>query len=206
MTRRETPLGAWDPAPLPDVAAHFSATGRPWWLAGGYAIELAVGRSFRDHADIDVLLLRPDQLSAQRALSGWEWWAADPPGVLRPWAPGEVLPGSVRDIWCRPGPTEPWRIQVMLDESDGEDWISRRCARVRRPIAALGHRSAVGIPYLAPEVQLYYKAKRPRAKDEKDFLEVLPVLTGAQRDWLAWAIDTAYGEHSWAERLAGAHG
>ena len=42
----------------------------PWWcVAGGHAVELAVGRPLRPHSDIDVLLLRRDQLAAQHALA-----------------------------------------------------------------------------------------------------------------------------------------
>ncbi|RCG22844.1 amino acid transporter [Sphaerisporangium album] len=203
--RRETPWGPWEPASLSETAALFSALRTPWWIAGGYAVELAVGRAFRDHADIDVLLLRRDQLAAQQALPGWEWWAASPPpGVLRPWAAGEILPGTVHDIWCRPGPDDPWRIQVMLDESDGRDWISRRDSRVRLPIDAVGRTSPDGVPYLSPEVQLFYKAKRPRAKDEQDFAEALPLLDAARRGWLAESITLVYGDdHPWNARLRG---
>ncbi|MFD6279437.1 nucleotidyltransferase domain-containing protein [Streptomyces sp. NPDC060209] len=203
MTRIRAPFGAWDPAPPGEVAARFSGLECDWWVAGGTAVELAVGHRIRSHGDIDVLLLRRDQLAAQRALPGWEWWAADPPGSLRPWAPGEVLPPGVHDIWCRPGPDAPWRIQVMLDESDGEEWVSRRDALVRRPVGTLGAVSAEGIPFLAPEVQLYYKAKAPRPKDEQDFAAVLPVLTQPQRRWLAGAITRTYGPHPWTPRLAG---
>jgi hypothetical protein len=52
--------------------------GGPWWIAGGCAIELAVGQPVRDHADVDVLVLRRDRLAVQRALPGWDWQAADP--------------------------------------------------------------------------------------------------------------------------------
>lgn len=76
---------------MPEVRALFSALRAPWWIAGGHAIELAVGHRFREHGDIDVLLLRRDQLAVQQALSAWELWAADPPGTLRPWQPGEFL-------------------------------------------------------------------------------------------------------------------
>jgi hypothetical protein len=116
------PYGRWEPAPPGEVASIFAKTPCPWWVAGGYAIELAVGRPIREHGDIDVMVLRRDQLHVQRVLDGWEWWAADPPGTLRPWARGEALPVGVHDVWCRPGPAGPWRIQVMLDESDGGDW------------------------------------------------------------------------------------
>ncbi|MFC4586064.1 nucleotidyltransferase domain-containing protein [Sphaerisporangium corydalis] len=201
MMRRETPWGTWAPAAIAEVAALFSPLPVRWWVAGGYAIELAAGRSFREHWDIDLLLLRRDQLAAQRAMPHWEWWAADPPGVLRPWAPDEILPGTVHDIWCRPGPAEPWRIQVMLDESDGDEWVSRRDPRVRRPVDLLGLVSPDGIPYLAPEVQLFYKAKRPRAKDEQDFAEILPSLGEERRAWLAGVIGQVYGDHPWTARL-----
>ncbi|HEY0807722.1 MAG TPA: amino acid transporter [Pseudonocardiaceae bacterium] len=184
-----------------EVAGLFATFGAPWWVAGGYAIELAVGRPVRAHADIDVLVLRRDQLNVQRVLAGWEWWAADPPGVLRPWTAGEVLPPAVHDIWCRPADGQPWRVQFMLDESSGSDWVSRRNPRLRRPIAELGHRTPAGIPFLAPEIQLLYKAARPRPKDEHDFTEVLPVLTAAQQQWLHAALTDTYGGHPWRDRL-----
>jgi hypothetical protein len=202
MTRTYTPWGMWDPAPLTEVVALFSGAGVRWWVAGGLAIELAVGRTLRKHGDIDILMLRDDHLAVQRVLPTWQWWAADPPGRLRPWGRGEVLPVGVHDIWCRPGREQPWRIQVMLDESESQDWVSRRDARVRRPIATLGLTSADGIPYLAPEVQLFYKAKAVRARDEVDFAAVLPLLTDEQRHWLGRAVTLAYGPHPWSDRLA----
>ncbi|WP_329171258.1 amino acid transporter [Streptomyces decoyicus] len=203
MTRTETPWGPWEPAPLSDVVALFSQVPVriPWWIAGGHAIELAVGHAFREHADIDVLLLRRDQLAAQDTLSSWEWRAADPPGTLRPWRRGEILPMDVHDVWCRPGPSEPWRIQIMLDEAEGGAWVSRRNSRVRRALAQVGALSGEGVPYLVPEVQLFYKAGRPRPKDELDFAAALPVLDDAQRRWLAESIAEAYGRHPWSDRL-----
>ncbi|MEV8332824.1 nucleotidyltransferase domain-containing protein, partial [Streptomyces niveus] len=56
-----TSLGTWEPAPLAEVVRLFSGLRCPWWIAGGHAIELAVGHAFRPHGDIDVLLLRRDQ-------------------------------------------------------------------------------------------------------------------------------------------------
>ncbi|MFE9997480.1 nucleotidyltransferase domain-containing protein [Streptomyces avermitilis] len=200
---RRTVFGTWDPASPSEVVGRFSRLESPWWVAGGLAIELAVGRRIRSHGDIDVLLLRRDQHVAQQAMAGWQWWAADPPGSLRPWTSDEVLPPGVHDIWCRPGPGDPWRIQVMLDESRGQEWVSRRDPRVRRPISTLGTTSADGVPFLAPEVQLYYKARTPRPKDEVDFDAVLPVFTDQQRLWLVDAITKTYGPHPWIKRLQG---
>jgi hypothetical protein len=152
-------------------------------------------------------MLRHDQLAVQQALRGWQWQAADPPGSLRTWQPGEQLPVGVHDIWCRPDPSKPWRIQVILDESSGDDWVSRRDGRIRRPITSIGLVTARGIPYLAPEIQLFYKAKNGRGKDETDFAAALPVLTEPQRRWLSDALSLVYGRaHPWRARLLAPHG
>lgn len=200
MTTIVAPYGPWEPARPAEAAAIFSAMPCPWWIAGGYAIELAIGRPVREHDDIDVLMLRRDQLHIQQALRGWEWWAADPPGTLRPWQPGERLQEGIHDIWCRPGPGKPWRVQLMLDESDNGDWVSRRDPRIRRPLSGIGKTSSDGIPYLTPEIQLFYKARNRRPKDETDFTAVLPHLTQAQRQWLSTALTRTYGsQHPWRE-------
>ncbi|MEU4521766.1 hypothetical protein AB0F52_24020 [Amycolatopsis sp. NPDC024027] len=102
---------------------------------------------------------------------------------------------------CRPPAAAPWRIQMMLDQAEGAEWVSRRNPAVRREIAALGGFSPEGIPHLAPEVQLFAKAHDTRPQDEQDFAAALPVLGAAQRRWLADALETTYGQHPWLGRL-----
>jgi hypothetical protein len=195
-------LTPWDPAPLLEVARAFANFQAPWWIAGGQAIELASGHAIRDHGDIDVMVLRPDQLDMQQALSGWELFAADPPGTLQRWQPGEILPAHVHDVWCRPDSRSPWRIQVMLEEVSDGQWVFRRNPAIRRNIATLGAVGPSGIAYVVPEVQLLYKAKEIRPKDEIDFSAVFPTLTSVQREWLASAIHASYGDrHPWPSRL-----
>lgn len=58
------------------------------------------------------------------------------------------------------------------------------------------------MPCLAPEVQLFYKAKESRPKDEADLDAALPTLTRHQRLWLVHAVTQVYGPHPWADRLA----
>ncbi|SDM94583.1 hypothetical protein [Allokutzneria albata] len=199
-------LGRWEPAAPAEVAAWFAGFPGPWWIAGGWAIELALNPSTvdsptsRPHGDIDVMVLREHHLGAHHALPGWELWAADPPGTLRPWPPGQALPTTVHDVWCRPGPEAPWRVQIMIDESAGEEWISRRDNRIRRPLAELGAIISDGLPFLRPEIQLYYKSRDPRDKDEQDFAVVAAHLTAAQRRWLREAIAP---DHPWLARLHG---
>jgi len=200
MTREQD--RPWQQLSPQEMASVLGDAGFPWWIAGGYAIEAFVGRTFRPHGDIDVLMLRRDRMAVRMLLKDWDCWAADPPGTLRPWLADEMLSASVDHIWCRRNFSDPWRFQLMFDEADGGTWHSRRSASVRRPIADMGWRDAAGIPFLAPEIQLFYKAKSPRPKDEQDFSAALPLLGERRTEWLAAAIRAAYGvENPWLDRL-----
>ncbi|MFI6481221.1 nucleotidyltransferase domain-containing protein [Nonomuraea sp. NPDC050663] len=205
MPRIETPWGPWEAAPLDDVVALFRNLPAPWWIAGGYAVELAVGRPYREHGDVDIALLRRDHLAARALLAGWDVHAADPPGSLRPWPEGETLPQHVHDIWVREDPQGPWRFQLMLDEAEGEEWVFRRDPRIRRPLDGLTLEEEPGVRRLSPEVQLLYKSRGLRPKDELDFAQALPHLTGEQRAWLAHALELlGQADHPWREAMAAA--
>ncbi|WP_202878839.1 nucleotidyltransferase domain-containing protein [Ornithinimicrobium ciconiae] len=179
------------------VAELFTGADCMWFIAGGWAIDLFIGRQTRPHGDTDVLVLRRDQHAVQEHLAGWEFFAADPPGTLRPWQAGETLYQGVHDIWCRRRGSSSWQLQLMFDESDGEDLISRRDHRVRMPLAHARRTSPAGIPYLAPEIQLFYKASAPREKDQQDFQTALPLLAADQRAWLAQALSLVCPDHDW---------
>ncbi len=78
-------LGEWDPLTVPETAALLGDCGAPWWIAGGWAIDLQLGYDSRAHADIDVLMLRCDQHTLREHLAGWDVYAADPPGGTGRW-------------------------------------------------------------------------------------------------------------------------
>lgn len=211
------PAGAWAPLAPAAVSGLFRGADFSWWIAGGWAIDLFLGAQTRAHHDTDVEVLRGDQIAVQAYLQerGWELYAAEPPGTLRRWTAGEVLPASVHDIWTRPGPAARWALQLMLMDtvdtviSGGPDangsgrWIYRRDPRVGGPLVHLGRRTAAGLPYLAPEVQLLYKAKRPALpKNAHDLAVALPRLDAEARAWLAAALTLAHPEHPWLRQLS----
>ena len=138
--------GVRAPIPLWELAALLAGMREPWWISGGWAIDLFVGRTTRVHSDVDVQINRDDQLAFQAALATWDLHAADPPGTLRPWRRGEVLPPGVQDVFCRPGPTAPWAFQFNLADTLGDQWVFRRDRRVCRSLAALTRRSDEGLP------------------------------------------------------------
>jgi len=49
----------WDPLPVDELAGIFHQIPIPWWIAGGVALDLFVGRTTRPHDDIDVLARIP---------------------------------------------------------------------------------------------------------------------------------------------------
>lgn len=196
-------LAEWEPLTVPEVAALFVHCKARWWIAGGWAIDLLLGYQSRSHTDTDILLLRRDQHSVRQQLRAWDLWAADPPGTLRPWTLGETLPQHVHDIWCRRSPSEAWSLQLMLDDDDTDDWLFRRDHRVRRSVRSLsGPASTPERAVLTPAVQLLYKSRELRSKDEQDFTLTLPVLASSERIWLAEALSIASPEHPWINRLS----
>jgi hypothetical protein len=194
-------LGRWEPMGPAEIADLFADCPSLWWIAGGYAIDALVGRlDRRSHEDIDVGCLGRDQLTIQAMLAGWDLHCADPPGQLRPWREGEVLREPVHDVWARGRSDQPWRLQVVINPSTAEEWIYRRYAHIRRPAGELVWRSG-GIPYLVPEVQLLFKSKTIRPKDEQDFRDCLPLLDERQRGWLREALRLLDPTHRWLSLL-----
>ena len=200
------PLGRWQPWNPDKVATIFAALHVPWWIAGGWAIDLFLGRQTREHEDIDILILRRDQHAVRTLLGTWDVQAALPPPrdeawPFRPWHVGETLDGTIHDIWCRPDATQPWTFQLMIAETQGEQWLFRRMPTSRRSVATIGDVTSAGIPYLAPEIQLLHKAKGRRPKDEADFTHTLPALHRERRIWLKHALTQAHPHHPWLDHL-----
>ena len=67
--------------------------------------------------------------------------------------------------------------EVFLAQADGTFWVHRRGAyRVTRPLADMTRRRD-GIPFLAPEIVLLFKARSTADRDQRDVETALPVLT-----------------------------
>jgi hypothetical protein len=185
---------------LAAVGELFGSFDAPWWIAGGWAIDLFVGRPTRAHDDVDVVVLRRDQDKLRAHFVAWDVQVVTQPGALQAWS-GERLELPIHELWARPTPSEAWACEVLLDEVTGERWTFRRDPRVKLPLTDLGAERD-GLPAVVPEVVLLFKSKAPGPKDEADFDVVLPLLAPHARRWLANALGTAYPGHEWLERLA----
>jgi hypothetical protein len=196
-------LGTWSPLTVAEAYARFTGADFPWWIAGGWAIDLFIGGQTRLHHDIEIVVLRRDHLLVQAALAAWDIHAAPGDGTLRPWLRGEALPSEVHNTWCRPSPAAPWALEVLIEEARDDRWVYRRDARIEAPLAEFGRLTADGIPYVAPEIQLLYKSKGSRPRDEADFCMALPLLEPDRRRWLLGALATCSPDHPWLAQLSG---
>jgi len=187
-------------ARVKEVAASLAGFRCPWFIAGGWAIDLFLNRVARDHEDVDVAIFRGDQRELQTYLAGWTLEKVLD-GRREAWRDGEWLNLPVHEIHARQGREGPEEIEFLLNEVEGDHWVFRRDARVQRPISKSVLRTGAGIPFLAPAIVLLYKAKDPTVKDEADFERVRPRLSFTRRLWLRGALETSYPGHPWLARL-----
>lgn len=90
----------------------------------------------------------------------------------------------------------------MLAEVEGDEWVSRwsRLIRGQRSELLVAYHS---IPCVRIEVQLLYKARNQRPKDDLDFRTCLPLLGPQAKQWLKGHLRQLHPEgHSWLTLLA----
>ena len=191
-------LGPWQPMTLADAVAAFRNAPVRWWVCGGHALELYVGRTWRAHDDTDIGVLRGDLPRLRTVFVHWDIQVASE-GVLSSWDGHEPrLDWRENNLWCRRGPRAPWSLDVTVGDGDTVHWIYRRDPSVQVPWAEALLYTHDGIPYLAPELQLLFKSSRPRPKDTIDATEVIPLLDAARRRRLAALLPPA---HPWLRHL-----
>ena len=199
--------GPWARRTPTDVAALFDGYPGVWWVAGGWALEAFTGVA-REHEDTDPSVLRRDLPLLRRHLAGrLDIWCASS-GGLRPLLPDDdpdgpadgVLPEGCGQVWTRASALDPWEYDILLAPGTADEWVYKRDASLRMPMTeALWERD--GVRYLRPEIQLLYKAKGLRPKDQADFDATLPFLDDRRRAWLRDGLERTLPGHPWLAAL-----
>lgn len=203
--------GPWQPLGLDAVAQTFAGAPFRWWISGGRALSLHLGRTWRVHEDTDLGVVRGDLAAVYdhliRVRPTWQIHLAAA-GVLSRWD-GRALVAEHHEnnLWCRDGEGGPWLLDIQIGGSPvvepGPDpeWRYRRDPGVRRPWERAVLHSATGLrlPYLAPELQLLFKSDHPRPRDDQDAAEVIPELDHGARAFLAAHLPDP---HPWRSRLS----
>ena len=174
----------WDPLTPAQVAVLLGTFDGPWWIAGGHAIDLFLGATSREHADIDVAIFRDHWPAVADTLTGWDFRTGE------------------HQVWARPHATGPWQVEFVLEERDGNEWRYRRNPDVSLPVGDLGLVDERGIPFERPDVVLLYKAgHHDEPRHEADLEAALPKMGIGARAWLVGALDVAHPGHPWITRV-----
>jgi hypothetical protein len=80
--------------------------------------------------------------------------------------------------------------------------VCRRDERVTRPVDEITTSTRMGTPIVVPEIQLLYKAKHHKDKDEHDFRETVSELNPSQRTWLRDALAIVHPNDPWLDALS----
>jgi GrpB-like predicted nucleotidyltransferase (UPF0157 family) len=178
----------------------------PWFIAGGWALELHAGSTHRAHEDVDVIVYRSDALELQRFLRAQGWHLEQIlNGRYAPWADGEALQDGVHQVHAERSDNAAGYLDFLITPGTEHDWFFRRDQRIARPRALAECIGLHGIPYIAPEIVLLFKSRvaghEPRGKDQLDFDRTLPMLETEPRTWLHDTLERISLEHAWLERL-----
>lgn len=189
----------WTPAHVAELLEDVEA---PWYVAGGWAIDLYLGEQRRKHEDLEIAVPNSRFEELAETLDAFELFVITGENEAMPYRDARIRLADTHQTWVREPATELWRLDVLREPSDGDTWIFRRDETIRLPYAHVIERTADGIPYGRPEIMLLFKAKHePYTKDTGDFEAVLPRLDGARREWLAAAVSRMYPDHPWLEQL-----
>ncbi|MEU3405418.1 hypothetical protein ABZ766_15985 [Streptomyces sp. NPDC006670] len=186
----------WTPS---EVARQLAGIGTPWYVAAGWALDLFRGRQTRAHGDIEIAIPAAGFPEVRDRFPGYVFDAA---GSGRIWedATPEVL-AAVHQTWLRDPATGNYLLDVFREPHDGDTWICRRDEKIRLPYSDIIEHTQDGIPYLAPELVLLFKAKHARRKDQADFDATVPHMSPVQRETLAELLERTHPGHPWIADL-----
>lgn len=189
---------AWTPA---EVAQRLAGVDVPWWVVGGYAIDLHLGRETRQHGDLEIATTREGFSAIRTHVQDRYTLYAVGDGTVRRLAPADAYPKDRHQCWVLDERAALWRLDVMQEPGDATTWRCRRDERIAVPREKIIRRTRDNIAYLSPEAVLLFKAKGMREKDVKDFTLVAPLLQPTQRAWLIDALQIAHPGHQWIAAL-----
>jgi hypothetical protein len=198
------PVETWSMAWTPDEAAlALEGVSAPWAVAGGWALDLWLGEQTREHEDLEIAVPAAfyPEIQARLEALGLKVFS-NVNGEVIALEPGEAPEPRGFQTWVTDAAAQGWRMDIFREPGDAQTWVYRRTGELSAPRAWASGRSAAGIPFVAPQIVLLFKAKATRDKDQADFAIVAPRLSTEARDWLAASLRIIQPGHPWIDRLS----
>ncbi|WP_143833267.1 short-chain dehydrogenase [Oceanobacillus timonensis] len=151
---------------------------------------------------MDILIKRKDLPALKQHLSeSFELFLADK-GILTKLSDFNTQNSISGSLWVRKKQNTSWLFEVMLTDTENNEWIYKRDNQIRRHINEIGGITDDGVPYIKPEIQLLYKGGSSviREKDYRDLERLLPVLKKSEIKWLYHSLRQQFNwKHPWLE-------
>jgi hypothetical protein len=189
---------AWTPD---ELAQRLKQVSKPWYVVGGWALDLWMGKQTRTHGDLEFTVLREDFPVFRQALADLDFYTVKDGTLV--FLPADCSPGTdIFQVWCFDKVEAVWRVDVMLESGTAQTWVYKRDHAIFYPRDDMVALTEAGIPYLKPAAILLFKAKYTRPKDQGDFRVALPHLSVRDRQWLARHLVQLHPDHEWINTFA----
>lgn len=187
----------WAPLAPRAVADLLRGADARWWLSGGAALDAVHGSPIRERENIDVSTTGRDVAALVAALpSGYTAWAQVVGEDLVAWGE-QPDDADIQPVLVHDDAAGTWVLRVNVEDGTPKLWVYKRDPRLTLP----WDRAVVdvdGIPTGAPEVQLVWKALRPRPEDDVDKAAVLPDLPSEAVTFFETALLRIHPHSSWS--------
>lgn len=198
-----------------------------WCFAGGWAIDLFLGKESRPHKDLDIVVFKNEinEVISYMKANNWRLETPTRQGFL-PVTEESVSELEMDNMWCmnedypqdylkvdeqgscnfyqyeRDVQEEFDFLEVLLNSTEGGYFIYQQNPAIRLEMSRAIFENN-GLPYLAPEIVLLYKSKYLSEDNQADFELVTAKLNPEQREWLKEALTNEYGsDHPWVQALS----
>lgn len=194
-----------------------------WAVCGGFALDLFLDKNIRTHGDMDICVFEKDRSSVLQYMrdAGWNVYEFRGQGKVRPLGSGMTSdhgrnlmclkdgcdivkfypcedPGMLYHQFFHTGMQEFHYLEFLFNHAHGDYLVMDPEKGLQRELPkAILRRN--GIPYLAPEIALLYKASNFDNPDyQMDFEETYPHLDEEQRGWFLQGMKSLYPQgHAW---------
>ncbi|GGP11977.1 short-chain dehydrogenase [Oceanobacillus neutriphilus] len=192
----------WQPLSIQEIRYLMKNISIPWWIAGGWALDLHYGKQTREHEDMDILIRKIDLPLLKKHLGeSYELFLANN-GSLSKLIDSKSINIQSGSIWVKMKHEITWLFEIMLMDTENNEWIYKRDNKIKRPLSEIEAITEDGIPYIKPEIQLLYKGGSSvvRQKDNNDLERMLPILKKDEMKWLYHTLSQQFnGEHPWLQ-------
>ncbi|HJE24752.1 MAG TPA: amino acid transporter [Methylorubrum populi] len=191
---------AWDAWTPHELRQRLREVIVPWYVAGGWALDIWHGKQTRVHEDLEFVALRHDADHFRNILYELDFFAVKD-GIIEYLPPSVPVPSDVSQIWGGDMQRGVWRVDLMIEQGAPDLWVYKRNQAIKMARSDAVRVSEGGIPYLAPMIVVLFKAKHCRDKDRADFELCLPKFSACEMEQLIIWLNDLHPNHEWLTPL-----